>query len=180
MGVVQWWGVAKGEVPARLPCPAVVHALPQRCGRRDMAACTSLQCMSAFSRCLPAGSSASMSSPSVRPQHACMAPPLGSMPWQHVAVCHDQASPLPCTGMAIVNAHDYNSPPPAAFQDEDLSLSLRELLRDGRGRVTVAAELLALVGGWVGGRPPPLGLEREHAWTCQGMDTRRCSCRRRS
>ncbi|PRW33312.1 transient receptor potential channel [Chlorella sorokiniana] len=33
-----------------------------------------------------------------------------------------------------------------AFQDEDLSLSLRDLLKDGRGRVTVAFELLALVG----------------------------------
>ena len=35
-----------------------------------------------------------------------------------------------------------------AFQDEDLSLSLRQLLRSTRGRVTVAAELLALVRRW--------------------------------
>ncbi|KAL4440087.1 hypothetical protein ABPG75_003088 [Micractinium tetrahymenae] len=33
-----------------------------------------------------------------------------------------------------------------AFQDEDLSLSLRQLLASSRGRLTVAAELLALVG----------------------------------
>lgn len=33
-----------------------------------------------------------------------------------------------------------------AFQDEDLSLSLRQLLESTRGRATVAAELLALVG----------------------------------
>lgn len=33
-----------------------------------------------------------------------------------------------------------------AFQDEDLSLSLRQLLASPRGRATVAAELLALVG----------------------------------
>lgn len=39
-----------------------------------------------------------------------------------------------------------------AFQDEDLSLSLRQLLASPRGRATVAAELLALVGGWLGGR----------------------------
>jgi hypothetical protein len=33
-----------------------------------------------------------------------------------------------------------------AFQDEDLSHSLRQLLASRRGRITVAAELLALVG----------------------------------
>ena len=39
-----------------------------------------------------------------------------------------------------------------AFQDEDLTLSLQQLLRSTRGRVTMAAELLALVGGGQAGR----------------------------
>lgn len=46
-----------------------------------------------------------------------------------------------------------------AFQDEDLSLSLRDLLKDGRGRVTVAFELLALVSA--------LSLRTQHALCVQ-------------
>lgn len=72
---------------------------------------------------------------------------------------------------------------PAAFQDEDLSLSLRDLLRDSRGRVTVAFELLALVGG--GGVPNGCGRDGERrvrnmhhecfglaavAWVCNMAD----------
>lgn len=55
------------------------------------------------------------------------------------------------TPMPVAEAPPPHPPPPHPTpQDEDLSSSLRELLREPRGRLTVAAEALALVRGWGG------------------------------
>lgn len=66
--------------------------------------------------------------------------------------------------------------PQVAFQDEDLSLSLHEILKTVRGRVTVAAEVLALVGMapfllLEAGTVQALGLQWIDAWNCLDLAT---------
>lgn len=68
-----------------------------------------------------------------KPQHACASVSPHAAPWR--AVCFPPALPRPAL-----------APPSTLSQDEDTHLSLREILGTARGRLTVACNILALVG----------------------------------
>lgn len=93
---------------------------------------------------------------------ACVAP--SNMPR-----CTLAGAPLACSRCHVTaEAVNFGCVPccsplsPAAFQGEDLSQRLRELLKDTRGRVTVAFELLALVSCGGDGSSRSLAQGRTH------------------